>query len=90
MVFSKAEDKSKTSDDFGSYSLAKRLSRGFLIALALFAVRVLAGEIYGVGAYDPATFVAVPLLLAGIAAAASFLPTLRITRIQPAETLRSE
>jgi predicted permease len=60
------------------------------IGLALFAVRVLAGEIYGVRAYDPVTFVAVPLMLAAIAAVASFLPTLRITRIQPAETLRSE
>lgn len=60
------------------------------IGLALFAVRVLASEIFGVGTYDPVTFVAVPLLLATIAAVASFLPTLRITRIQPAETLRSE
>jgi macrolide transport system ATP-binding/permease protein len=60
------------------------------IGLSLFAVRVLASEIYGVGTYDPVTFVIVPLLLAGIAGVASFLPTLRIGRIEPAETLRSE
>jgi ABC-type lipoprotein release transport system permease subunit len=47
-------------------------------------------EIYGTRTYDPVTLIAVPLLLALIAGAASFLPTLRIRRIQPADTLRSE
>jgi putative ABC transport system permease protein len=51
---------------------------------------VLSSEIYGVRTYDPVTFVAVPVLLASIAAIASFLPTLRISRIEPAETLRAE
>jgi predicted permease len=60
------------------------------IALSLVAVRVLSSEIYGVRTYDPVTFVAVPVLLALIAAIASLLPTLRIGRIQPAETLRAE
>ncbi len=60
------------------------------IALSLVAVRVLSSEIYGVQTYDPVTFVAVPVLLASIAAIASFLPTLRISRIEPAETLRAE
>jgi hypothetical protein len=60
------------------------------IALSLVAVRVLSSEIYGVRTYDPVTFVAVPVLLASIAAIASFLPTLRISRIEPAETLRAE
>jgi len=60
------------------------------IALSLAAVRVLSSELYGVSAYDPVTFVAVPLVLASIAAVASFLPTLRISRIEPAETLRAE
>jgi predicted permease len=60
------------------------------IGLSLVAVRVLASELYGVSTYDPVTFLAVPLVLAAIAAAASFLPTLRISRIEPAETLRSE
>ncbi len=60
------------------------------IALSLLAVRVLSSEIYGVRTYDPVTFVAVPVLVALIAAIASFLPTLRISRIEPAETLRAE
>jgi predicted permease len=60
------------------------------IALSLLAVRVLSSEIYGVRTYDPVTFIAVPALLALIAAVASFLPTLRIGRIEPAETLRVE
>jgi predicted permease len=60
------------------------------VGLSLAAVRVLSSELYGVSAYDPVTFVAVPLVLASIAAVASFLPTLRISRIEPAETLRAE
>ena len=60
------------------------------IGLALLAVRVLSSEIYGVRTYDPVTFAAVPMLLAVIAAVASFLPTLRIGRIEPAEILRAE
>ena len=60
------------------------------IALSLLSVRVLSSEIYGVRTYDPVTFIAVPVLLALIAAIASFLPTLRISRIEPAETLRAE
>jgi predicted permease len=60
------------------------------MGFSLLAVRVLSSEIYGVRTYDPVTFVAVPALLALIAAIASFLPTLRIVRIEPAETLRAE
>jgi MacB-like periplasmic core domain len=60
------------------------------IALSFLALRVLSSEIYGIRTYDPVTLIAVPLLLALIAGAASFLPTLRISRIQPADTLRSE
>jgi len=60
------------------------------IALSFLALRVLSSEIYGIRTYDPVTFIAVPLLLTSIAGAASFLPTLRISRIQPADTLRAE
>jgi ABC-type lipoprotein release transport system permease subunit len=58
--------------------------------LALFAVRVLASQLYGVRVYDPVTLIAVPVVLAVIAVAASFVPALRIARIDPAETLRAE
>jgi len=60
------------------------------VALSFLAMRVLSSEIYGIRVYDPMTFIAAPLLLAVIALAATFLPTLRIRRIQPADCLRSE
>jgi predicted permease len=60
------------------------------IALAFLSMRVIASEIYGVSAYDPVTFITVPLILAFTAGAASFLPALRISRIQPSEALRTE
>jgi predicted permease len=60
------------------------------MALALFAVRVLASQLFGVRVYDPVTLTAVPLLLAVIAVTASLMPALRIARIDPAETLRAE
>ena len=55
-----------------------------------FALQLMKSAIYGVSTYDPVTLVSVPLLLLTIAAAASVLPALRIARIDPAETLRSE
>jgi len=60
------------------------------VALSFVALRVLRSELYGVGVYDPVTLVAAPALLALIALAASWLPALRISRIDPALTLRSE
>jgi predicted permease len=64
------------------------LAAGF--ALSLLATQALRSELYGVRNHDPLTLLAVPLVLAVIALAASFLPTLRITRIHPADTLRME
>jgi predicted permease len=60
------------------------------VALSFLAMRVLSSEIYGIRIYDPLTFIAAPLLLGIVALAATFLPTLRIRRIQPADCLRSE
>ncbi len=60
------------------------------IALSFAALRVLSSEISGVSVYDPVTLIAVPLLLLTVGALAICLPALRITRLQPAETLRSE
>jgi ABC-type lipoprotein release transport system permease subunit len=58
--------------------------------LSFLALRVLRSELYGVGVYDPLTLLATPALLAVIALLASWLPALRISRIDPALTLRSE
>jgi predicted permease len=60
------------------------------VVLAFLATRILASQIYGVSTHDPVTFIAIGLILAVIAGAASFLPALRISRIQPADTLRAE
>ena len=58
--------------------------------LAGFASRLLRHLVWGIGPGDPLTFVAVGIGLLGVAAAASFLPALRVTRLNPAETLRQE
>jgi predicted permease len=58
--------------------------------LAGFATQLLRHMVWGVHPGDPLTFVAVGIGLLGVAAAASFLPALRITRLNPAETLRQE
>ena len=60
------------------------------LALSFLAARVLHSQLYGVRDHDPVTLLAVPGVLAVIALAASFLPTLRITRIHPVDTLRME
>jgi len=60
------------------------------IALSFAALRVLSNQIFGVHVYDPITLVTVPLLLAVIGGIAITLPTLRISHLEPAETLRSD
>jgi predicted permease len=60
------------------------------VALSFVVLRVLRSELYGVRDYDPLTLTVVPVFIAIIAALASFLPTLRITGIEPAVTLRME
>jgi predicted permease len=60
------------------------------LALSLIVLRVLRSELYGIGDYDPLTLITVPIILAIIAAGASFLPALRITKIDPSQTLRME
>ena len=72
----------------GIVAAAFGLISGF--ALSVFILPVLRSAIYGVRGYDPLTFALVLIFIAVVAALASFLPALRISRIDPAVTLRME
>lgn len=58
--------------------------------LAVASTRVLKHLVWGVSTSDPATYVGVAVGLLLVAATASLLPALRITRLNPADTLREE
>jgi putative ABC transport system permease protein len=60
------------------------------IAGALALTRAMATLLYGVRPTDPATFVAVPALLAIVALAACYLPARRAAKIDPMVSLRSD
>ena len=50
--------------------------------------RALSSMVFGVSVRDPSTFVAVPLMLAGVALAASAVPAIRASRVNPITALR--
>ena len=58
--------------------------------VAFMSSRVLRGMLYGVAPSDPLTFVTVALVLGLTSLVASWLPALRASRADPAETLRGE
>ena len=65
---------------------------GIVIGLAgAFALtRLLRNQLFGIGPMDAATFVTVPLLLAGVALLACYLPARRAARVDPMVALRCE
>jgi ABC-type lipoprotein release transport system permease subunit len=65
---------------------------GLILGLVLSAgaLRAMRSELYGVGVYDAPTVVSVVLILASVTLIAGTVPTLRIARIDPAQTLREE
>jgi putative ABC transport system permease protein len=57
---------------------------------AFFLTKYLSTLLYGVSAQDPATFMAVALLLGAVVALASYLPARRALRVNPILELRTE
>lgn len=57
---------------------------------ALLLARTIAGMLYGVSAYDPISYVAVPVLLVAITALASGLPARRASGVDPVRALRAD
>jgi predicted permease len=68
------------------------LSSGVLLGLLLAAGTgtLISGMLYDVGALDPLAFIIAPLVLAGAALLATWLPARRATRISPMAALRTE
>jgi putative ABC transport system permease protein len=75
------------------------LGRGLLVAslgcvagliLAAGFTRLLADMLFGVSPWDPATLAAVVAVMLTVAAAASLLPSIRASRVEPMQVLREE
>ena len=60
------------------------------LAAALAAAQLLKSLLFGVGVHDPATFVAVVLLLGMVALAATLIPAWAAMRVEPVVALRYE
>jgi putative ABC transport system permease protein len=72
----------------GAWLIATGLALGLALALAI--TRVMKSLLYGVGAEDLPTFVAVALALGAGAALACWLPARRAAKVDPVVALRSE
>jgi putative ABC transport system permease protein len=63
---------------------------GIGVIVALLLTRFIRGFLFGIQANDPATFVAIGLMLTAVALLASYAPARRAARIEPMECLRCE
>lgn len=73
---------------FGALPVALGVVLG--LATATVATRLLSGLLYGVGALDLATFVAIPAALLAVGCVAALLPARRAGRIEPIAVLRDD
>ena len=69
---------------------ASLLCVGLGMVLSAGALRVMRNVLYGVGVYDAPTLATVVLTLVLVTLLATALPTLKIAKINPANTLREE
>ena len=71
---------------------AALISAGTCLGLggSVFLVRWIEKLLFGTPPLDPLTFAAVPVLLAAVALAASYIPARRATRIDPMIALRTD
>ena len=60
------------------------------LAISIAGTRALASFLYGVEPNDPATLAAVVVLVAGMAILASLVPSLRASRVNPVDVLRTD
>jgi ABC-type antimicrobial peptide transport system permease subunit len=60
------------------------------IGAAFGLTRLIASFLFGVKTWDPTVFVAVPLILCGVALCAVWLPAMRASRLDPMRALREE
>jgi predicted permease len=60
------------------------------VIFAALLTRVMATLLFGIGAHDLVTFLTVPVVLAGIALLATYVPAVRATRVDPVVALREE
>jgi putative ABC transport system permease protein len=67
---------------------AAGIAIGMIVAAV--ATRVMSALLFGVGALDPLTYIAVAIGLGTTALLASYLPAHRASRVDPAEALRAE